>query len=452
VTPAASQPATSTPVLGTQHRKRVALGSTVGTTIENYDFIGYGTAAGLYFGDVFFPESDPTTAVLLSFATLGVGFAARPLGGIIGGYLGDKIGRKPVLIGSLLVMGLATFSIGLLPTYASIGMTAGILLAVVRIIQGLAFGAEWGGAILMTYEHAPWRRKGQYGAIPQAGFPLGLLLANLAFWASSGLAGDWVWRVPFLLSGVLIAAGIWIRLRITESPEFETAKESGEIAKNPLVEVIRSDWRNLLRAFGMRIAETAGYAVAITYLTSYVKSEELATKSDTIMALVVAALLGFPATLLWGRLTDRIGRKPVYLFGTALMVVMGVPLFLMANTGNLTWIVLAFVISFTICQNSLAGTQSSWFPELFETGTRSSGASLAYQLSAVISGFTAFWAVSLYGVYGWHGPAVLFSVYGLVGLVAAAVTKDTNPLSRRQADAAAEREALAQAARPTAQV
>uniref|UniRef100_UPI003D7DAFDD MFS transporter n=1 Tax=Kineococcus sp. SYSU DK003 TaxID=3383124 RepID=UPI003D7DAFDD len=286
-------------------------------------------------------------------------------------------------------------------------------------------------------------RKGQYGALPQAGFPLGLLLANLAFWASAGLAGDWVWRVPFLLSGLLIAAGIYIRLRITESPEFESAKEAGEIAENPLKDVVKSDWRNLLRAFGLRIAETAGYAVAITYLTSYVHDEGLASKSDTIMALVIAALLGFPATLLWGRLTDRIGRKPLYLFGTSLMVVMGFPIFLMANTGNLLLIVVVFVVSFTLCQNSLAGTQASWFPELFETGTRSSGASLAYQLSAVISGFTAFWAVSLYGSFGWQGPAVLFSVYGLIGLVAALLTAETNPASRRAANLAAERQALA---------
>jgi MHS family shikimate/dehydroshikimate transporter-like MFS transporter len=422
---------TGRPVLGTEHKKRVAIGSAVGTTVENYDFIGYGTAAALYFGSAFFPESDPTTALLLSFGTLGIGFAARPLGGIIGGYLGDKIGRRPVLIASLLIMGVATVLIGALPTYESVGILAPILLVAVRVIQGLAFGAEWGGAILMTYEHAPWKRKGQFTAIPQAGFPLGLLLANLAFLGSAGLPGDWAWRVPFLLSSILIGAGMYIRLKVEESPEFEEAKEHGELVKNPLAQVIRQDWRNLVRAFGLRIAETAGYAVSITFVTSYVQQNGLAERPQTILAIVIAALLGFPATLLWGRLTDRIGRKPVYAFGTTLMLIFGIPMFLLLNTGNLGAIIAVFVIAFSLCQNSLAGTQGAWFAELFATATRSSGASLAYQLAAVISGFTAFWAVSLYSTYGWAGPAVLFMVYGVIGLVATLATPETHGPARR---------------------
>jgi MHS family shikimate/dehydroshikimate transporter-like MFS transporter len=425
------------PVLGTQHKLRVAVGSGVGTTVENYDFIGYGTAAALYFGTAFFPNSDPVAGTLLAFATLGIGFAARPLGGIIGGYLGDKIGRRPVLITSLLVMGVATVLIGCLPTYAQIGVWAPVLLVAVRVIQGLAFGAEWGGAILMTFEHAPWKRKGQYTAIPQAGFPLGLLLANLAFLGSAAFfPGDWAWRVPFLLSSVLILAGLYIRLKVEESPEFELAKEEGELVKNPLASVIKNDWRNLLRAFGLRVAETAGYAVAITYVTSYLQSNELANRSDTILAIVIAALCGFPATLLWGRLTDRVGRKPVYLFGTAAIIVFGIPMFLLLNTGNLGLIIVVFVFAFAVCQNSLGGTQGAWFSELFKTNTRSSGASLAYQLSAVISGFTAFWAVSLYQAYGWAGPAVLFSAYGVIGFVAALLTPETfGPARRAQVDA-----------------
>ncbi|MGO3886189.1 MAG: MFS transporter [Mycetocola sp.] len=427
--------APNAPVNGTAHHKRVAIGSAVGTTIENYDFIGYGTAAALYFGHVFFPEADPITATLLSFATLGIGFAARPLGGIIGGYLGDKIGRKPVLITSLLTMGIATFVIGLLPTYQTIGILAPILLTIVRVIQGLAFGAEWGGAILMTYEHAPWKKKGAFTAIPQAGFPLGLLLANFAFLLSAGLPGDWVWRVPFLLSGILVFAGLYIRLKVEESPEFEAVKEAGEIEKNPLVSVIRNDWRNLLRAFSLRVAETAGYAVAITYVTSYLISEGLAERPDTILAIVIAAIVGFPATLFWGWLSDRVGRKAIYIFGTSLITVFGIPMFLMLNTGSLPLIVVVFVVSFSICQNSLAGTQGSWFAELFDAGTRSSGASLAYQLSAVVSGFTAFWCVSLYTSFGWMGPAVLFSVFGLVGLIASLLTRETwGPERRAEVD------------------
>ncbi|HWH97904.1 MAG TPA: MFS transporter, partial [Pseudolysinimonas sp.] len=196
------------PIEGTAMKKRVAAGSSIGAMIETYDFIGFGIAAALYFNKVFFPANDPRSGLLLSFATLGIGFAVRPLGGIIGGILGDKIGRKPVLVGSLLLMGGATVLIGALPTYQQVGVWAGILLVIVRVIQGLAFGAEWGGAILMSYEHAPWKKKGRYTGIVQAGFPVGLLIANLVFFFSIHLGGDWAWRVPFLASAVLVIVGL----------------------------------------------------------------------------------------------------------------------------------------------------------------------------------------------------------------------------------------------------
>src|SRR6476659_10731747 len=195
------------PVHGTREAKRVAIGSSVGAVIETYDFIGFGTAAALYFGTAFFPSADPVTGTLLSFATRGIGFAVRPLGGIIGGYLGDRIGRKPVLVGSLLLMGIATVLIGCLPTYQQVGVWAGILLVAVRVVQGLAFGAEWGGAILMCFEHAPWRQRGLYTGITQAGFPAGLLLAHLALLLSVPLGGQWAWRVPVLLSAVAVFVG-----------------------------------------------------------------------------------------------------------------------------------------------------------------------------------------------------------------------------------------------------
>src|SRR5947208_15962200 len=235
------------PIEGTPMKKKVAIGCSIGATIETYDFIGFGTAAALYFNQVFFPATDPLSGTLLSFATLGIGFAVRPLGGIIGGYLGDRIGRKPVLVGSLLLMGIATVLIGCLPTYQQVGVLAPILLVAVRVVQGLAFGAEWGGAILMTFEHAPWRKRGLYTGITQAGFPVGLLLANLAFLGSVRLGDQWAWRVPFLLSAVLIVVGILIRLKIDESPEFEELKQEGKVSKNPLKEARRDDWKKLPR-------------------------------------------------------------------------------------------------------------------------------------------------------------------------------------------------------------
>src|SRR3954467_8550994 len=413
------------PIEGTQMKKRVAVGSSIGAMIETYDFIGFGIAAALYFNKVFFPANDPRSGLLLSFATLGIGFAVRPLGGIIGGILGDKIGRKPVLVGSLLLMGGATVLIGALPTYQQVGEWAGILPGIVRVVQGLAFGAEWGGAILMTFEHAPWRKKGLYTGVTQAGFPVGLLLANFAFLISVPLGEQWAWRVPFLLSAVLIVVGIFIRLKVEESPEFEELKEEGELSKNPLAEVLRDDWRNILRAFCLRSAETAGYAVSVTFMLSYLVAEKLAGRPVILTGTMIAAGLGIFATTGWGALTDRVGRRPVYLLGTALTVVWGIPLFLVLNTGVAAAIVLAFIVSYTVCQNSLAGVQGAWFSELFATKTRTTGASLAYQLSAVVSGFTPLIATALFAEFGWIGPALLFSAYGLLGFLAALVTKET---------------------------
>ena len=430
------------PIEGTPEKKKVAIGCSIGATIETYDFIGFGTAAALYFNHVFFPATDPLSGTLLSFATLGIGFAVRPLGGIIGGYLGDRIGRKPVLVGSLLLMGIATVLIGCLPTYQQVGVWAGILLVAVRVVQGLAFGAEWGGAILMCFEHAPWRKKGLYTGITQAGFPVGLLLANLAFLLSVPLGEQWAWRVPFLLSAVLIVVGILIRLKIEESPEFEELKSEGEVSKNPLLEVLRDDWRNIVRAFCLRITETAGYAVSVTFMLSYLASTKIADRSVSLTALLIAAALGIVATALWGALTDKVGRRPVYLVGTALHLLWGIPLFLLVNTKVAVLIVITFVVSYTVLQNMLAGVQGAWFSELFATKTRTTGASLAYQLSAVVSGFTPLVATALFVAVGWIGPALLFSGYGLLGFLAALVTKETWGRAER-AEVAALENALA---------
>jgi MFS family permease len=325
------------------------------------------------------------------------------------------------------------------------------LLDLVRVVQGLAFGAEWGVAILMSFEHAPWRKRGLYTGITQAGFPVGLLLANLAFLASVPLGSSWTWRVPFLLSSVLIVVGVLIRLKLEESPEFEELKEEGEISKNPLLEVLRNDWRNVLRAFCLRIAETAGYAVSVTFLLSYIATEKLADRPVTLTALMLAAGIGIFATVFWGSLTDRVGRRPVYLFGTAITVLWGIPLFLVINTGAAAAIVLAFVVSYAVCQNSLAGVQGAWFSELFATKTRTTGASLAYQLSAVVSGFTPLVATALYAGFGWIGPAVLFSGYGLLGLIAALATPETWGRTEREEVAALQRNFVVQpaAAAPT---
>lgn len=421
------------PVHGTGDQTRVAFGSTAGAVIEAYDFIGFGTAAALYFGTAFFPSANPLMGTLSAFATLGVGFVARPLGGIIGGHLGDRVGRKPVLVTSLIVMGLATVLIGMLPTYGQVGLLAPTLLVVIRIIQGLAYGAEWGGAILMTYEHSPWLKRGKYTGFVQAGFPVGLLLANLAFLGSVALPGDWAWRVPFLFSAVLVIVGLVIRSHVPESPVFEQVRDAGEVVKSPIKQVIVEDWRNILRGIGLRIAETAGYAISITFMISYLHTSEIATSAQTILALCIASGIGIIATASWGSLTDRIGRRPLYLWVTLFNAAWAIPMFLLVNTGTFIAVVITVVISYTISQNALAGAQGPWFPELFQAATRSSGASLAYQISAMISGVTPFLTTLLFMKFGWAGPAVLFLVYSLIGVAATLVTRETWGPKERQA-------------------
>jgi MFS family permease len=410
---------------GSPEKLKVAIGSAVGTTIENYDFLAYGTAAALYFGSAFFPGQDPLAATLLAFATLAVGFAMRPLGGLIGGYLGDKYGRKPVLVGALLVMGGATFLIGVLPTYQQVGVLAPILLVAIRIIQGLAFGAEWGGAIMMTFEHAPWRQRGRYTGIPQAGVPLGLLLANLVFLATTGWNNEWSWRVPFLASSLLIIAGIIIRLKVSESPEFEETKAKGELVKNPLLTVIRDDWRNILRVIGLRLAESGGFYVIVTYLLSYITSNKIADRQTGLTGLVLAAALGVVTTILWGRFTDKVGRRKVYIAGSAGIILFGVPLFLLVNTGVPFLIVLVYIIGLPILHDMLAGAQGAWFSELFHANTRTSGASIGYQFSAAISGFIPLIAAATAAAWGWGGVSIVYMGCGAIGLIAALATRET---------------------------
>ncbi|MDG4663236.1 MFS transporter [Mycobacterium sp. 236(2023)] len=421
---------------GSPGKLKTALGSAAGTCVENYDFVAYGTASALYFGDVFFPESDPTTGTLLSFATLGVGFLMRPIGGSIGGYLADRYGRKPVLVGALLMMGIATVLIGCLPTYAQVGILAPILLVTIRVIQGLAFGAEWGGAVLMAFEHAPWRQRGRFAAIPQAGNPLGIALANIAFLASVSLDSDWAWRVPFLASALLIIVGLYVRLRVTESPEFEQVKAAGNVVKNPFLTTLRRDWRNILRVIALRVVESCAYYLTATYLLSYITKQNEDARTIAITGVVIASVIAVGTTLYAGRLTDRIGRRRVYLAGCLMAIAFGIPMYLMANTGEPFLIVLLFIIGIGFIHAVLTGTQGAWFAELFNTSTRTSGASIGYQVAASIAGFAPFLAVLLADKFGWIGPALFYVTVGFIGLAGVMATKETwGPKQRAEVDA-----------------
>lgn len=412
-------------VHGSPDRKKTAIAAAFGTSVENYDFVSYGTASALYFNSVFFHQSDPLVGTLLAFATLAVGFLMRPLGGAVGGYLGDRYGRKPVLVTAMIVMGAATFAIGLLPTYAQVGVLAPVLLVLLRLIQGLAFGAEWGGAVTMAYEHAPWNRRGLYAAIPQAGNPTGIALASATFALCTQLEGDWRWRVPFLLSAVLVIAALIVRSRLSESPEFQKAMESGTTEKNPLGKAVTRDRRAILRVIGLRVVESFAYYSTATYLLSYISENQPELRSAALTAITIASLLAIAVTFSAGVISDHIGRRPLYIVGCTLAVLFAFPMYLLTNSGETVLVMGVFIIGIGIIHAMLTGTQGSLITEQFKTATRTSGASLGYQLAASIGGFAPLLAAAAVGWLGWPGASLLYLVAALVGLTAILLTKET---------------------------
>lgn len=422
---------TTSRVLGTPDRKKTAIAAAFGTAVENYDFIAYGTASALYFGADFFPGDSPFVATLLAFATLAVGFLMRPLGGAIGGFLADKHGRKPVLVGAMLVMGTSTFLIGLLPTHATVGILAPILLVVIRMIQGLAFGAEWGGAVTMTYEHAPWHRRGMFAAIPQAGNPFGIALASAMFLVCADLDGDWRWRVPFLFSAVLIVAALIVRSRLTESPEFLETQSTGVIEKNPFLATLRNDWRSVLRVIALRIVEAFAYYSTATYLLNYLTGRFPDIRPVALGALTAASIVAIFTTFAAGALTDRIGRRPIYIVACCVAILFAFPMYLLTNDAVPALVVAVFVFGIGFIHASLTGTQGSLLTEQFGTTTRTSGASLGYQIAAALGGFAPLLAAALVGWLGWPGASLLYMAAAVVGLIGILVTKETYGAAER---------------------
>ncbi|HWM00426.1 MAG TPA: MFS transporter, partial [Nocardioidaceae bacterium] len=375
---------------------KVVFASLIGTAVEWYDFFLYGSAAALVFGPLFFPDSEPAAATLLAFGTYAVGFAARPLGGIVFGHFGDKVGRKQMLIYALLLMGIATFAIGLLPTYATIGIAAPLLLVLCRLLQGFAVGGEWGGAVLMAAEHGDDRRRGYWSSWPQAGVPLGNLLSAAVLWVLATLQSDatfeaWGWRIPFLLSAVLVLIGLYVRLTIEESPVFaenqaklETEADSGS-PSIPFFEVIMRYPREVLIAMGMRMAENISYyiftIVVLTYVTDYLGlSQDVA-----IRGVLIASAIEFVLIPIIGALSDRVGRRPLYIAGAVGVGVWGFVFFPLLDTENSTVIVVA-ILGGLLFHALMYAPQSAFFSELFGTSVRYSGASVGYQLASVFAG------------------------------------------------------------------
>ncbi len=369
---------------------QVAIASFIGTAIEWYDFFLYGTAAALIFNRLFFPTFAPLAGTLAAFGTYAVGFIARPLGGIIFGHYGDKIGRKSMLSLTLLLMGAATFCIGLLPTYETLGVWAPFLLILLRVLQGFGVGGEWGGAVLMAVEHAPDGKRGFYGSWPQIGVPAGLLLSTGVFSLVSTLPEEqllaWGWRLPFLLSIILVGVGLFIRLRIHETPAFNQVKKAGEEAQIPLFEAIRAHPGNILLAMGARLAENSFFYVYSVFALVYVTEQLKLPRSTILQGVLLATICELFSIPFFGALSDRIGRRPVYMAGAAISALFSFPFFWLLDTKQSLLIWLAVVIGLSLGHGAMYGPQASFFSELFGARVRYSGASLGYQLASVFAG------------------------------------------------------------------
>ena len=422
--------------------RRAVAGSFVGTAIEWYDFFIYGTAAALVLGPQFFPGSSDLAGTLAAFATFAVGFVARPIGGAVMGHFGDKIGRKSMLVASMMLMGTATVAIGLLPTYATIGAWAPALLVTFRFVQGIGVGGEWGGAVLMATEHAPRGKAGLYGSAPQLGVPAGIILANLVFLACTQSMSEaaflaWGWRIPFLLSIVLVFVAMWIRLGVMESPAFEAVKGRVESPKVPLWEVLVTSWRTVLLAGGTFIATNGIAYVFMVYVLSY-GTTELGFGRSTMLALVIASCPFWMAGMaVSAYLSDFVGRARVYVTAAVSLVAVSVFFFSLIETASIpvmagAMIVMAFVLGAAV------GPQSALFAELFPAHVRYSGATLAYQLGAILGGGLApFIATWLYAEFGTnHAVTGYFLAVGALSLACTVVLlRNHQPIDLRGTDA-----------------
>lgn len=394
-----TEPAPRTPTSA----RKVASASFIGTTVEYYDFFIYGTAAALVFPKLFFPESSPLVGTLLSFATFGVGFLARPVGGIVFGHFGDRIGRKRMLVVSLVTMGTATMLMGLMPTYATIGLAAPVLLTLLRLVQGFAVGGEWGGATLMAVEHAPQGKRGFYGAFPQMGAPAGTGLATIAFFFATQLSPDrfesWGWRLPFLAAFPLLLVAVYIRRKVEESPLFEELLKQDERAKIPAVDVFRTAWRRLLVAITSALLGVGGFYIMTTFVISYGADTLGLSRSLMVNATLVAAVFQIAVILFMGRVAERIGPGRVTLWGGAATALLAFPLFWLIDTKSPLLVVFAVALGIAVLSVAYA-VSGALLTELFPAHLRYSGVALAYNLAGALTGFLPFVATALLDTSG----------------------------------------------------
>lgn len=393
----------------------VALASSIGTTIEWYDFFIYGTAAALVFNELFFPTASPAAGTMAAFATFTVGFIARPLGGVVFGHFGDRMGRKRMLILTLLIMGLGTGLVGLMPTYAAIGVAAPLLLTLLRVLQGIGLGGEWGGAVLMTVESAPQRSRGLYGALPQAGVPVGLILATGIFALVSQLPDSallaWGWRIPFLVSFILVGVGMVLRFKVVESPVFDETKTTEGTHRIPLVHTVRHEWRSLLRGIGLRYCENGSFYVYTTFILVYGTTHASWSRSEILIGVMIAAVVTLFTIPLFGWLSDRVGRRPVFLGGALAAAILAFPLFLGIDSGSTALMWLASIGVLAGGYAAMYGPEASFMSELFPTRVRYSGISVSAQFAGIIAGGIApLIATALLTQAGHYWPVAVYLI------------------------------------------
>lgn len=377
-----------------KQERRIWLASLVGSSIEWFDYFLYATVAGLVFNQVFFVSEDPTVGLLLSYASLALAFFIRPFGGIIFSHIGDKIGRKKTLIMTLSLMGGATFLMGVLPTYQAIGVAAPILLVSLRLIQGLGIGGEWGGALLLAYEYAPPEKRGLYGSIPQMGVTIGMFLGTgaltfITFVISIDAFVSWGWRVPFILSAFLVLFGFWIRKGIDETPDFKNLKESGEVVKVPLFETLKTHWREVLIAIGAKVVETAPFYIFGTFVISYATTQLDFTYVEALIAVMVATVVTTVLIPIMGSLSDKVGRKKMYIYGVLAMFIYAFPYFLLLHQGTFITLLISTVIGLGVIWAPITAVLGTMFSEIFDAKVRYTGITLGYQIGAALAGGTA---------------------------------------------------------------
>jgi len=415
----------------TTELKRVVVSSVIGTAVEWYDFLVYGTATALVFNKLFFPMSDPALGIIAAFGTYAVGFLARPLGAAIFGHFGDRVGRKAMLAMTIIIMGLGTFLIGLLPTYDQIGIAAPVLLVLLRLLQGIGLGGEWGGAVLMVVENAPARNRGLLGSMVQIGWPIGNLAAIGIFAALSQVPDSdflaWAWRIPFLISIVLVGVGLYIRLQLDETPVFREIEAKNEVAKLPLVEILTQHRRSFFTAVGLKLSEVSYAIIVGVFSISYVTGHLAMPRSVIINAILVSAAVALLIIPVFGWLSDRIGRKTMFYASCLFAMAFAFPLFWLLDTRDPLTITLTVVAAISFGQMVGFSVGAPWYSELFAARLRYSGASLGFQVGAAIGGLTPFAAATF---MAWTGGAswpisIYLIVVAFITFIAAMAAPET---------------------------